>query len=152
MPVDTLFVGIGSDHGDDRVGWLVTDELKRRETRRVILRHAKAPLDLLDWLEGIRCLAVCDACVGSGPIGSWCRWKWPHHDIPFVSATGSHGLGLQDALQLAARLEILPRDVQLWGIEIAGDQPSDQLTPEVAASIDPVASDVMSVLRLRQMA
>src|SRR5688572_26163325 len=54
MTVDTLVVGIGSDHGDDRVGWLVADALQTRAPADVSVRHAKTPLDLLDWLDEIR--------------------------------------------------------------------------------------------------
>ncbi|HTI49804.1 MAG TPA: hydrogenase maturation protease [Planctomycetaceae bacterium] len=146
MSVDTLFVGLGSDHGDDSVGWLVADELTARGAAGMDVRYAKGPLDLLDWLEGIRCLAVCDACRGAGPAGSWHRWTWPQPGIPFVRPSGTHSLGLADALHLASRLAILPKQVLLWGIEVAGVHPGDGPTDGVSASVAPVVSDILSVL------
>ena len=152
MSVDTLFIGIGSSHGDDRIGWLVADELQSIASADLIVRHAKSPLDLLDWLGEIRCLAICDACRGMGPVGSWHRSTWPIRDVPVVRPAGSHSLGLVDTLQLASRLDLLPEEVLLWSVEIAGDRPVAQITTEVAAAISPVANDVASVLRLRQPA
>lgn len=142
MSGDFLFVGIGSDHGDDCVGWLVADELIKLGTRSTIVRRAKSPIDLLDWLDGIRCLGICDACRGAGPVGRWRRWTWPNLNASFVRPSGTHEYGLIDTLTLGARLGLLPAEVMLWGIEIASDQPGDQLTAEIREAIQQVASDV----------
>lgn len=151
MAVDTLFVGVGSDHGDDRVGWLVAEDLKSRFRGGVLIRQAKAPLDLLDWMDGVRCLAICDACRGIGPVGTWMRCEWPVVEAPFVRAASSHALGLIDTLRLACQLGYLPQEVLLWGVEIASDQPGDPLTVEVAAAISAIVGDVASFLQLRPM-
>jgi hydrogenase maturation protease len=142
MPEAALFVGIGSDHGDDRVGWLVADVVSRLPLLGVAVRSARSPIDLLNWLDGIRWLGVCDACRGEGPIGHWRRWVWPDLDASFGRPSGTHLYGLSDTLRLAAQLGVLPQRVILWGIEIAAATPDSDLTLEVNAAISLVADDI----------
>jgi hydrogenase maturation protease len=149
MPAHTtLFVGLGSSHGDDRVGWLVADALEPRLTGNAVVRRAAAPLDILDWLDRIDCLALCDACRGMGPVGTWQRWRWPFTEIPAARARHSHDVGLSAALLLTARLGQLPREVVLWGIEIGQTEPEQRASPDVTATASAVADDVASFLCL----
>jgi len=142
MCSDRLIVGIGSDHGDDQAGWLVVDALAPHVAPRSTARKAKAPLDLLDWLEGVRWLAICDACRGAGPVGCWHRWNWPADDLPFHHPAGSHSYGLLESLGLADRLGILPELVWIWGIEIGDALPDGVVAEAVAAAIPAVADDI----------
>lgn len=142
MTSETLFVGIGSDHGGDRAGWLVADELAQSATSEAIIRRAKSPIDVLDWFDGVRWLGLCDACCGAGPIGTWYRWTWPTLDVPFIRPSGTHAYGLIDTLKLASRLGSLPETVQLWGVEIASDRPENPVTADVRSAIREVANDV----------
>src|SRR5262245_46333547 len=147
MPVHTtLFVGLGSAHGDDRIGWMVADALEPRLAPNTIVRRAAAPLDILNWLDGVGRLAIGDPCQGTGPVGSWRRWQSPLADLPSGRARNSHDLGLPAALQLADRLGQLPREVLLWGIEIGQIGPEQPASNEVAAAIPAVADDVANHL------
>jgi hydrogenase maturation protease len=147
MPAHTtLFVGLGSSHGDDRVGWLVADALAPRLGEHAIVRQAAAPLDILNWLDGIDRLAICDACQGTGPAGSWRRWPSPLEDFPAGRARHSHDLGLAASLQLAARLSTLPRDVLLWAVEIGQAGPNQSASAEVTAAVPAVVDDVLQML------
>jgi hydrogenase maturation protease len=146
MRASTLFVGFGSSHGDDRVGWMVADALAPRLSPRAIVRHAAAPIDLLDWLDGIDRLALCDACRGIGPVGTWRRWAAPLKQIPAMMARHSHDLGVVAALELAARLGQLPRDIWLWGVEVGPTEPVQSASAEVAAAVVAVADDVANQL------
>ncbi len=107
----TLFVGLGSPHGDDQIGWLVADRLAGDDTlpTTVTLKKAVIPLDLLDWLEVIDCLHVCDAFQGAMP-GELRRWEWNvESDLPTVTkllpeimrlrCQGSHDFGLAAVLR-----------------------------------------------------
>ena len=59
-----LIAGLGSAHGDDQAGWLVAENLASQcqEYPDITVRRASIPLDLLDWLEGVDVLYICDAC------------------------------------------------------------------------------------------
>jgi hydrogenase maturation protease len=149
MPEDALFVGIGSDHGNDRVGWLVAEQLLSLQIPGLTVRRAKSPTDLLDWLDGIEWLGICDACCGAGPDGHWYRWEWPEINAQFDRPSGTHLYGLSETLHLAARISLLPPKVLLWGIEIPFVNEADRLTREVQAAIEKVAGNVAAIMALR---
>lgn len=149
MACGTLFVGLGSDHGDDRAGWIVADLLRERRPEGLVVRRALSSLDLLDWLDGVERLALCDACRGAGPIGSWHCWTWPCADRFVERASGSHDLGLAGTLQLASRLGRLPSEVRLWGIEIGNAAPGRAMSPEVLRAASEVANALAAVVPSR---
>ena len=142
MPA-TLFVGLGSSHGDDRAGWLVADALESRLGEQVQVRRAAAPLDVLHWLEGVEQLALCDACRGIGTPGSWRRWQAPLAELPTGRTRHSHDLGLAAALELAGRLGTLPHSISIWGIEIHETEPGQAPSTAVERAIAAVADDVV---------
>jgi hydrogenase maturation protease len=59
-----LIAGLGSPHGDDQAGWLVVEKLaiECQDDPDIMVRRASIPLDLLDWMEGVDVLHICDAC------------------------------------------------------------------------------------------
>lgn len=64
QPQRILVAGLGSPYGDDQAGWLVVEKLalQCREDPDIMVRRASIPLDLLDWMEGVDVLPICDAC------------------------------------------------------------------------------------------
>ncbi|MBS0265348.1 MAG: hydrogenase maturation protease [Planctomycetes bacterium] len=154
-----LFVGIGSPHGDDRIGWLVADALEQKPSGLLRIRRAGNPLDLLNWLDDHDCLILCDACQGLStgpnsdrcPPGTWQRWTWPCADLPVGRIRNSHDLGLVSTLTLAMQLNLLPTTVWLWGIEIADPGPERPLTPGVASAAAPVAAEIAQALSDHQL-
>ena len=118
----TLFAGIGSQHGDDRIGWLVADALRERLPSDVEVRQASTPSQLLDWLGGIDRLVVCDACLAPAVAGTTNRtrlhrWDWPVPDATSLRSASSHAFGLPQVLQLAEQLGNLPAEVIVFGVE-----------------------------------
>ncbi len=95
-PPQTLFVGLGSPHGDDQIGWLIADRLaaERGLPGTVAVRKAAIPLDLLDWLEGVDCLHVCDALQGPTTFGEVQRWEWADASLS-PEGTAVDSLGCQ---------------------------------------------------------
>ncbi len=140
----TLFVGLGSSHGDDCAGWLAADLLGRRIGQHAVIRRAAAPIDLLDWLGGIDRLAICDACQGAGPAGSWHRWAWPIPGAVQLPPRGSHDWGLSAVMRLAANLGLLPHEVLVWGVEITAVHPGDKLSAQVSAAVGAVVEDILT--------
>jgi hydrogenase maturation protease len=64
QPARILIAGLGSPHGDDQAGWLVVEKLASEcpDDPDIMVRRASIPLDLLDWMEGVDVLHICDAC------------------------------------------------------------------------------------------
>jgi hydrogenase maturation protease len=142
----TLFVGMGSQHGDDRAGWMVAEALAPRAKLLAVVRQAAAPADIFDWLDGVEFLAICDACQGIGPVGTWRRWESLPSDFPSVRAQCSHEIGLPEVLQLAERLGTLPGKVLVWGLEIGETDPAQPASRDVAAAVPAIVEDVLRVL------
>lgn len=143
----TLIVGIGSPHGDDRAGWLVADRLAAvLGPNQAEIRRAASPMDLLDWLDDVGRLVICDACRGLQRAGQLRRWNWPASELPPVAWSGTHDLPLPAALALAQRLGRLPEQVVVWAIEGAGGSAADSLSVEVAAAIPAVVTRIAGEL------
>lgn len=154
----TLFVGLGSSHGDDQAGWLVADALigagpfagaLAGDLPPITVRAARHPAQVLDWLEGIERLFVCDAVSGAGLPGQIRTWRWPDPQIQFARSGGSHDLGLSAVLELAAQLNRLPREIVIWGIEISETAPgASGLSPELKAALPEAIRQIAAALGL----
>lgn len=130
----TLIVGLGSDHGDDQAGWRAAERLARIPGAPVV-RLARSPCDLLDWLDGVERLVVCDACQPNGVPGAVHRWDWPTDELSRLHSASSHDLGLAQVLSLASCLGRLPPRVVVWGIEIEHCGRHAPLSPSVQKNL-----------------
>ncbi len=147
-PSETLVVGVGSPHGADRVGWSVTERLVPRVTSLAVVRAVADPTEILDWLDGVRTLHICDACQLSGAVGGVHRWRWP--DVPASvgeAAWSSHGVTLGQTLALASALGTLPELVTIWGIEIASAKTAEPLSADLALVAMAVAEQIAGEIR-----
>jgi hydrogenase maturation protease len=161
-----LFVGIGSPHGDDQAGWFVADHLRRQvnSLSDVLVRRAIVPMDLLDWLDGVDHLHLCDACQSGAAPGKLLRWQWtgahdrssdedapgPFHGLSALRSTGSHDCGLGQTLLLAERLRRLPSQVTVWGIEGRRFEPHQSVSDEIQAALPAIVSTVLAALSHRE--
>lgn len=144
-----MFVGLGSFHGDDQLGWLIAERLQDQEHIRV--RTAAVPADLLHWLENLDVLYLCDACQGPDPSGTIHRWKWSNAksdfpDIVKLRSSNSHQLSLPEVLSLAANLNLLPDTVVLWAVDAkefdAGHPLSDTLMKQLPDIVKRIAGEL----------
>lgn len=139
----TLLVGLGSAHGDDQVGWFVIDLLAGWIQHRpeIVARRAIIPLDLLDWLDDVHTLHICDACASSGNRDTLHCLLWTSgrlinqssaEQVVFEviprSGGGSHDFNLCDVLRLAETTRRLPATVFVWAIEGSNFEPGSEMT------------------------
>jgi len=141
-----LCAGIGSPHGDDRIGWLITDEIAQLHLSDATVCQLASAGDLLYCLENVRRLIICDACRGAGPVGSLHRWVWPLGDESEIPRVSSHGMGVCSTLKLAETLGRLPSEVIVWGVEIQSAYPQDSLSPLVERAIPRLVAEIRSEL------
>lgn len=131
----TLVAGLGSAHGDDQFGWLVAEHLASSSAGgRTVVRSARSPAELLDWLEGCERLIVADACQSLGSPGAIHCWHWPDAPLGALRAAGTHDLGLAAVLGLAEELRRLPAETWLWCVEIETPQPGAPVSPYIQAA------------------
>ena len=124
----TLLVGVGSPHGDDQIGWEVVKRIQGTHHKDITVHLARTPSDLLDWLECVERLVVCDACRGAGKVGSVHHWTWPTNQLETLRWSGTHDVSLPAVLALAEQLGKLPTSVIVWAIEVGTAQPGDVLS------------------------
>lgn len=144
----TLIVGLGSPHGDDQVGWRVAETLRPRiaPNPAVAVRTAAVPLDLLDWMNGVAHLHVCDACCSGEPAGTLhrltlrtgngdCEQLWNSSSVARLRCGGSHDFGLPAVLELAERLGRLPQRVVVHAVSGCRFTPGADMIAEVAGAV-----------------
>lgn len=146
-PLTTLVVGIGSPYGDDQAGWIIVQQLRNlHNSTHSTIRQAAAPANVLDWLDKVERLIICDACEGLGCIGAAHRWQWPTEDFPNNNWRGTHDLSLPVVLQLAQKLGRLPARVEIWGIEGAKRGVEESMSSEVSEAAAKLAMQIASEL------
>lgn len=142
-----LLVGLGSPHGDDAVGWQIAERINEAALPGVRVRNAATPLDMLDWLDGVETLVICDACQAAAAPGNMYHWRWPAKELSVLRAGGSHDFGLPAVLQLAERLGRLPSDVRIYGVSGRSFEPGKSLSKEVVVALPAICDRIVRDLR-----
>lgn len=144
-------IGCGTpDAGDDAVGLLAVRAARERlASMGVEVLESASPLDLVHLLEGADAAVVVDAVrapSGGRDPGELIRVEAaPGEPLPaeLRSSLSSHGLGLAEAVGLAAAFEPTPRVVVL-GIEAAEVAAGAGLSPAVAAALPRLVERVLA--------
>jgi hydrogenase maturation protease len=143
-----LVVGIGCpDRGDDGVGRAVVRQVGALGLPGVQVVPDAEPLDLLDDGMAADLLVVVDAVrsgrapgtvlvreVGSGALPDW------------AGATSTHAIGLDAAVELARALGRMPRRLVLVGVEAAGFQTGEPLSPGVLDAVTAAAEMIAGLV------
>jgi hydrogenase maturation protease len=132
-------IGLGSPHGDDRVGWEVVDRLSAQSSWAVARAREGVDLlqeDLLQELMRHEQVLIIDAASPARHPGRLNRFEWPKDDIRNANIVSTHGLGLAEALQMAESLGCTPRRVVIVTIEAKEIGPCDELSDEVDRCAD----------------
>ena len=141
-------IGVGSPHGDDRVGWLVVAALRATrpppDWELVALDRPGAAL-LADLREASQVVLV-DAMRSGMTVG---RVRVLEPDEYLRRSTGTlavHGFGVGEALALAMSLGGLPPSLRVVGIEISATEAGGEPQPAVLDAIAPAAALVRQLL------
>lgn len=149
MQSKTMIAGIGSPHGDDCVGWEIANSIQSRITDRAASVHlVRTPDALLDWIEDVQELVICDACQGAGEVGSVHQWEWPCKELESIKWSGTHNLSLPAVLALAQQLERLPASVRIWGVEVQLVQPDQSMSDVVKVGAKTATDSICKALRI----
>jgi hydrogenase maturation protease len=139
-------IGIGNPlRGDDAIGLLVAREVRRLAGSEVeVVELEGEPARLIDAWQGAHLVVVVDAVSAGAPEGTVMRFDAGADALPAsVSASSTHALGLGDAVEIARALDRLPERLIVFGIEGAGYVAGSDLSPAVAAAIEPAAEAVL---------
>lgn len=124
-------IGIGSEHGADRLGLAVVDYLERTGAagRGVCLHRCHAPgRELRALLHGAPAVILIDAVRGPGAPGTVLHPS--RHDLARLPAAAStHEMGVAELLALMEALSELPPWLHIVGVNV-GERPSARLPGE----------------------
>ena len=131
-------IGLGNEwRSDDGVG----PEIARRLGGTVL---SGEPIGVVEALEGLDEVVLVDAVSSGAPAGTVHVFDASAEPLPVsvFGAASTHTLGLAEAVELARTLGRLPRRVLVYGIEGAGFDFGEGLSPEVEAAADRVVEEV----------
>jgi hydrogenase maturation protease len=139
----TIVIGVGNEfRRDDGVGPAVIAELERRSLPEVLLTRSDGePTALFDAWDGARLAVVVDAVRHEPSVpGQIHRCLLPGQFLGRAPST--HGLGIPEAVRLAAALDRVPRQLVVYAVEAADygfglglSEPVARAVPEVVAAV-----------------
>ena len=104
-------------------------------------------LDLLPRLEGIERLLIVDALQMDAAPGAVFRLAGEEVPRAFAGKLSVHQMGVQDLLAVSELMGHLPGELVVWGVQPESIEMGTELTPAVAAAIEPVVAGVLEELR-----
>jgi len=140
-------IGCGNpEAGDDAVGLLAVGLARRRLPPEVEVVDAGLALKVIDLLEDVDAVVIVDAVrapSGGRPSGTLVRAVGDPDGLPaeLRGTLSSHGLGIAEAVGLAAAMNPLPRVVFL-GVEATDLTAGHGLSPAVAETL-PILVDAL---------
>jgi hydrogenase maturation protease len=152
MPVVRI-VGCGTlDAGDDAAGLVAVDRVRPLLPPDVEVFMVPAALHVLDLLGGAGTVLLVDAMRTSGggrDPGAIVRAESGSDGLPVAlrSSLSSHGLGLAEAVGLAAVLGPAPRVVFL-GVEVGDVRAGRGLSPAVDAALPALVEAIVREARI----
>ena len=149
----TIVVGLGNPIlGDDGVGWLVADEVKKQLAPELSIDIdclSLGGISLMERLIGYQCAIIIDAYLSEEEQGSIRTWKL--EDLPNHAAlhlTSVHDMSLQNAIKLGKQLGAeLPEEIIIVGILARHVFDfSDELSPPILSAIPKATQIVVELL------
>ncbi len=130
---DAKVIGIGSPFGNDILGWQVIEQLKRYSAlsalypEQIDLIEVDRPgINLIHILQEARLIILIDAILDPDKHGEIIRLNKAQL-IQNQHKLSSHNLDVASAIALAEKLQLLPKNVFIFGLGI---------NPELADPID----------------
>lgn len=134
-----LVIGLGHPfRGDDAAGLEVADRVQSAETHQ----NMTGSYELMDlWAESDDVIIV-DATHSNSPAGTIHRFDPRTRPLPGGTFASTHAIGVAETIELARRLDRLPEQILVYGIEAGSFATGSGLTPEVATAVETVAREI----------
>lgn len=142
----TQVIGCGNPQRmDDGAGVLVAQRLRQMGIPAEI--QSGGAFELLASWDQKEHVVLIDAVVTGAPVGTIHVWEGNPPSLPRTQNVSSHGFGLAEALRLGRALHCLPKHITLYGIEGRQFGMGEQVSIDVAASVEQVAQQIAASLR-----
>ncbi len=141
----TVVLGVGNAfRGDDAVGLAVAERVRVLAPELEVVVCEQEPIQLLDAWEGADLALLVDAVSSGAEPGTVHRLDATVEPVPATVFRGStHAFGVPEVVELGRALGRLPERLLVFGIEGAAFSAGDELTPAVAAVIEPVVAELL---------
>jgi hydrogenase maturation protease len=148
--LNILVLGVGNILlSDEGVGIRVVERLLARyllPPEVEVIDGGTMGLDLLGYFQDRSHVLLIDAVKSGRPAGTVSRLELTDPSAHFRTRISPHQIGLSDVLAIAAVTDGLPPHMVLFGIEPARLDTGLELSPEAAASLDPLTGMVAQEL------
>jgi hydrogenase maturation protease len=111
-----------------------------------ILDGGTLGLNLLPFLEGISYLLIVDAMETGQAPGTLRRLAGDEVPAYLSIKMSPHEIGVPDMLFAAKLRDLYPREVVIWGVQPASIEVGLELSPPVAAQLDPLVEEILAEL------
>lgn len=144
-------IGVGSHHRADLVGWLACERLQAgTTTNHYDWQLCRTPLHLPELVANCDVVVIVDALLSDQPAGQVISLSWPAPSDRYPSICSSHGIGVIEALQLAATLGQLPAHTYLLGITISNQHQDataiiSKAFPQLQQALNQIVDHVASI-------
>jgi hydrogenase maturation protease len=147
---EILILGLGNSiMGDDGVGVHALERLLERYAlpAKVEAREGGTlGLHLAPYLAGVRALLLIDAIQAAAAPGTLIRSEGAELTAHLGHKLSLHQVGLSELLAVGSTLGAMPERIVLWGVVAAVIAPGLELTPVVAASLEPLVEQIVAEL------
>ncbi len=134
----TLVIGVGNAfRGDDGLGLFVARQLRALALNGVtVLEQSGEGTALVEaWGDAHQVIVVDAVSSGSAP-GTIHRFEVVDQPLPTLfSGSSTHAFGLAEAIELARRLDRLPDQLVIYGVEGKAFELGTGLSPEVENAV-----------------
>lgn len=139
--MSTRIIGCGNLHrSDDAAGVLVAKRL--REFGIAADVQPGSAFELVEsWYRDEDVILV-DAVLTGSPVGTVHVWSGKSLKVPSNPQVSSHGFGVAEAISLARILQLLPKTLNVYGIEGKNFGIGETVSAEVLKSVEDVAQQI----------
>ena len=142
----TVVIGVGNAYrGDDAAGLAVAERVRAHAPELDVFVCEQEPIQLLDAWEGADLALLVDAVSSGAEPGTVHRLDATVEPVPAAVFRGStHAFGVAEVVELGRALGRLPERLLVFGIEGTAFSAGDELTPAVAAAVEPLAAELLA--------
>ncbi len=144
-------IGVGSPFGEDQAGWKVIEILLQfvsTQSGLEMTSYDRPGVRLLSYMQNAECVYLIDA-VKSGFTPGYIHRLEDKKIDDFQVKLSTHDLGVIQTLQMGCALNILPKKIILYGIEINEDDNNGLISCVVQEAIQLVSDKIKTELTAR---
>lgn len=132
-----VVIGVGSPFGADQLGWKIIEQLKQQQSlvndRMQLVSCDRPGTLLLEYFKGVDCAVIIDAIEGGAPGNLQVIAKTEL--LTQDSLQSSHQLGVAETVALGDKLNMLPSQLLLFGIETGNPETPHKLSDETFLNV-----------------